>query len=99
MGWTSTVVWIKVDGDSYWELRPDPDDPTTKQEKRRRYVIIREARGLNLLTAEGLLDTVPVTYANGTLTCSIRLGDGGQWTATKTLDYYSGGWVKGAGAP
>ena len=97
MAWSQVENWIKVGGSSYYETRQKPGGST--EQKRRRYTVVYECRGITQELAESLRDSIPAVYSNGSIGCEVHQSHGGNgWTATKTLDYASGDWIDGTGS-
>ena len=96
-GWidSATADWIWVDGDRYYETRPDPDDPENKVEYRARAVSIYETRGHTFSTGQTIYESTQQYGSNGSVVCRIRRLPADGADVIKIVDIALSDWGKG----
>lgn len=93
MAWlTSLPTPVTVSEDRYSERRTDPEDET-KEQYRKRELIVKEYRGVNYATANSALSGYPIVNQENTTTRSYQAIGGGGYTVIEVQDYPTTGWI------
>jgi hypothetical protein len=82
--------------ETYYEKRPNPDD-STKEQVRRRRVFTNEYRGYDLSTAENWIENSPVISVSILVTRSFYSVGAGGYNLVEISDTVIGGWEDAPG--